>query len=206
MNTDTPTMIHLDQPISVQVLDERAVIPRRVYPDDVGVNITPIGVFKQLRNDTWLLNTGLAISPPKGTYLDLVGRSSVSKTPVHIANAFGVMEPKYRGDFLIAVTPKVGVDLETFDPESLITGLPIAQIVLRPFLTADVEVVDKLDETERGDGGFGSTDEKLKQDAQASALARKADASGRLSGSESSTSAMPSTDTSCNTSSISCSE
>ena len=90
----------------------------------------------------------------------MVGRSSISKTDIFVANAFGVIDEPYRGELMIAVTPKAGVDLESFDPESLITGKPLVQMVLRPLVVSDVAVVGSLDATERGAGGFGSTDDK----------------------------------------------
>ncbi len=152
--------MHLKEKIKVERLREDAVTPFRAHPEDIGMDITPTHVFKQIRKDTWLLGTGLAMKAPDGYYLDLVGRSSISKSPVMVANAFGVMDPTYTGDFMIAVTPKIGVDLETFDPETLITGKPLAQIVIREAIYADTEEVDKLDATERGDGGFGHTDNK----------------------------------------------
>ncbi|MCP4528652.1 MAG: hypothetical protein GY833_22460 [Aestuariibacter sp.] len=149
----------------VKLLHPDAVVPARAHPTDVGLNLTPISVYKQLRNDTWLLGTGVAIKPPVGFYYDLAGRSSISKTELMVANACGYIDETYRGDLLIAVTPKVGVDLKTFNPEMLL-GNAIAQLVLRPLIiTKDPVVVDELDETVRGDGGFGSTDELLKQKA-----------------------------------------
>lgn len=147
----------------VQVLREDAVVPVRAHPTDVGLNLTPIYIYKQVTQDTWLLGTGIAIKPPAGFYYDLAGRSSISKTEVMVANSCGYIDESYRGDLLIAVTPKVGVDLESFKPEDLL-GNAIAQLVLRPLIiTQDPVVVDTLDETERGDGGFGSTDKMLKE-------------------------------------------
>jgi dUTP pyrophosphatase len=150
----------LSEKIQVQRLTKDGILPTRGHPDDTGIDITPTRVFKQLRCDTWLLGTDIAIKPPTGTYIDLVGRSSISKTEVFVANAFGVMDLTYRGEFFIAITPKIGVDLATFDPQSLITGKPLVQGILRDVILADIEEVDKLDDTERGDGGFGSTDKK----------------------------------------------
>ena len=113
--------------------------------------------------DAWLLGTGIAIKPPAGFYYDLAGRSSISKTEVMVANSCGYIDESYRGDLLIAVTPKVGVDLASFNPEDLL-GKAIAQLVLRPLIiTQDPVIVETLDETERGDGSFGSTDKMLKE-------------------------------------------
>jgi dUTP pyrophosphatase len=158
MNITNDRAIYLDDTIDVLRLDKESILPVRAAPEESGADITPISLFKQLRPDTWLLGTGLAIKPPKGTYIDMVGRSSISKTPVFISNAVGVMDTTFRGEFLIAVTLKNSNDIATFDPKELINGLPLAQIVLRPLLIAKIREVTVLDETARGTGGFGSTD------------------------------------------------
>jgi dUTP pyrophosphatase len=150
--------MHLEDEILVKVLRDDAVPPFRKNAEDIGMDITPTHVFKKVTNDTWLLGTGLAMKPPKGYYLDMLGRSSISKSPVMVANAVGVMDPIYTGEYLIAVTPKLGVDLESFDPKSLITGKPLAQIVVREAIYAKIKIVKDLEETSRGDGNFGHTD------------------------------------------------
>lgn len=149
------------QPLSVKLLDvDAAVIPFRAHASDTGLDITPIAVRKQLRADTWLLGTGIAVKPPLGFYIDMVGRSSISKTDVTLANSVGIIDEQYRGELMMAVTVKAGVDLTTFDPQSLITGKPLGQLILRPLIVSEVLIVDELDETERGEGGFGHTDTK----------------------------------------------
>lgn len=163
MPTDEWPCFMIGDAPKVQLLHKDAVVPVRAHPTDVGLNVTPIEIYKQVRVDTWLLNTHVAIKPPAGFYYDLAGRSSISKTEVMVANACGYIDESYTGGLLIAVTPKIGVNLEEFDPETLL-GEPLAQLVLRPLIiTQKPVVVDSLDETERGDGGFGSTDEMLKQ-------------------------------------------
>lgn len=158
--TQATPYIKVHEPLLVQVLEFGAVVPTRAHESDTGLDVTPIALRKQLRNDTWLLGTGLAVKPPTGLYIDMVGRSSISKTDVMISNAFGVIDEQYRGELMIAVTLKPGTDPSTFDPTALITGKPLAQLVLRPLLVADVQVTDELDATERGAGGFGHTDTK----------------------------------------------
>lgn len=148
------------EPLSVQLLEEGAVVPTRAHASDTGLDITPIAVRKQLTADTWLLGTGIAIKPPVGFYIDMVGRSSISKTDVIVSNAFGVIDEQYRGELMIAVTVKPGTDLASFNVESLINGKPLVQMILRPLFVSDVQVVSELDATERGDGSFGHTDEK----------------------------------------------
>lgn len=149
------------EPLSVQLLEASAVVPTRAHASDTGLDVTPIAVRKQLRAGTWLLGTGIAVKPPMGFYLDMVGRSSISKTDVQLANGFGVIDEQYRGELLLAVTVKGDVALSTFDPASLLTGKPLGQLILRPLIVSEVSVVDSLDATERGSGNFGHTDDKV---------------------------------------------
>jgi dUTP pyrophosphatase len=168
-NIEPPTLEHpyfkVNEDIQVMRLPEfpNAVIPTRAHADDSGFDITPIRVIEemQVRSDTFYLGTGLVIRPPTGFYLDMGGRSSISKTPVHLANAVGFMEHSYRGEWILAVTVKAGVDLDNFDPQELITGKAMVQGVLRPLIIAGIRTVTAMDKTERGAGGFGHTDDKF---------------------------------------------
>ncbi|MDK1290086.1 dUTP diphosphatase [Pseudoalteromonas umbrosa] len=142
----------------IQLLNDHAVLPERAHPTDTGLDVTPIRVVKQLRADTWLLGCGFAVAPPMGFYFDLVARSSISKTPVMLANAVGIIDESYRGEVMLAVTLKVAEDLATFEPSKLL-GKPLAQLVLRPLIvTPAMQIVESLAQTQRGEGGFGSTD------------------------------------------------
>jgi deoxyuridine 5'-triphosphate nucleotidohydrolase len=131
-----------------------AVTPTRAHPSDVGYDLTAISVFKTLSPCTTLYETGIVVTPPEGYYVEIVPRSSISKTGYVLSNSVGIIDPSYTGSLKIAVT-KVDAYFENLE-------LPFcrAQLVLRKregFLMSEVKEVEA---TERGDGGFGSTDGK----------------------------------------------
>ena len=97
--------------------------------------------------------TGIAIALPSADYVALVfARSGLGiKHGVVPGNCVGVIDSDYRGEIMVGLYNS-GESEYTVQP-----GDRIAQLMVTPVVQADVELVDKLDETERGAGGFGST-------------------------------------------------
>ena len=128
-----------------------AVTPAREHESDVGYDLTALEVYKKMGHNTWLYETGIKVKPPTGYYIEIVPRSSISKTGYMLANSVGTIDPHYRGTLKIA--------LVKVDPEAGSLELPfcLCQIVMRKAHYGTVQIVDELDETDRGDGGFGST-------------------------------------------------
>ncbi|MGN0361227.1 MAG: dUTP diphosphatase [Bilifractor sp.] len=101
---------------------------------------------------TVMVNTGLAMEIPDGYFGAVFARSGLAaKESLRPANCVGVVDSDYRGPFMIAVHN----DGET--PRVVTPGERIAQLVILPYLAADFEETDTLSETDRGEGGFGST-------------------------------------------------
>lgn len=97
--------------------------------------------------------TGIAIALPSPDYVALVFvRSGMGfRHGIGLSNGVGVIDSDYRGEISVGLVNLSGEDY-TVRP-----GDRIAQLMVTPVVQADVELVDKLDETERGAGGFGST-------------------------------------------------
>ena len=96
--------------------------------------------------------TGLAMALPVGYEAQIRPRSGLaSKHGLTLPNAPGTIDADYRGEILI---PLINHGRESF---TITHGLRIAQMVIAPVMQASVIEVDALDETERGDRGFGST-------------------------------------------------
>jgi deoxyuridine 5'-triphosphate nucleotidohydrolase len=131
-----------------------AVTPTRAHPSDVGYDLTAISVFKTLSPCTTLYETGIIVIPPEGYYVEIVPRSSISKTGYVLSNSVGIIDPSYTGSLKIALT-KVDAYFENLP-------LPFcrAQLVLRKREGFLMNEVTEVETTERGDGGFGSTDRK----------------------------------------------
>jgi len=82
---------------------------------------------------------------------DLVPRSSICKTPLRMSNSIGIIDQGYRGNIIGTVDNMSSKDY------TLKSGTRIFQIVMPDRGPIDIEIVDKLTETERGENGFGST-------------------------------------------------
>lgn len=100
-----------------------------------------------------VIPTGLAIALPSADFVALVfARSGLGiKHGVAPANCVGVIDSDYRGEVMVGLQNS-GKEDYTVSP-----GDRIAQLMITPVVQAQVRLVDELDETERGAGGFGST-------------------------------------------------
>jgi len=99
-----------------------------------------------------LIPTGIAMALPAGYEGQVRPRSGLAvKFGVTVLNAPGTIDADYRGEVMV---PLINLGSDDFVIEH---GLRIAQLIVAPFQQADFKVVDTLDDTERGDGGFGST-------------------------------------------------
>ena len=105
--------------------------------------------------ETRLIHTGIALEIPSG-YVGLVyARSGLAtKRGLAPANKVGVIDSDYRGEIMVALYNQSGKE------QSICDGERIAQIVFTPYATAEFELCDELEDTARGDGGFGSTGRK----------------------------------------------
>ena len=98
------------------------------------------------------IGTGLTVALPEGTFGAIFARSGLAtKEGLRPANCVGVIDSDYRGECIVSVHNDSGVE------RTVRTGERIAQLVLLPFLPMEFEEVDALEDTERGDSGFGST-------------------------------------------------
>ena len=103
-------------------------------------------------SETKFIGTGLAMEIPEG-YVGLVyARSGLAcKRGLAPANKVGVVDSDYRGEIKVALHNH-GKEAQTVEK-----GERIAQMVIAPYLSVNYEEADALSETERGEGGFGST-------------------------------------------------
>lgn len=134
------------------VVEEGAQAPFYAHEGDAGMDL-------RINEDVWLqpmerrlVGTGLRVAIPEGCVGDVRPRSGLaSKTGVTVINTPGTIDSPYRGELGITL-----VNLSK-KPVMLRKGDRVAQLVVTEFVRCDVVVVDSLDETVRGEGGFGST-------------------------------------------------
>lgn len=140
-------------------LSEDAVIPSYAHEGDAGLDLTATSFTQEFDKSGKLVlcyHTGVAVEIPEG-YVGLVFmRSSVAKKSVSLVNAVGVIDSGYTGEILCKFKITTDALPTIYQP-----GEKCAQLVIVPYLKADkITVVEELTDTERGEGGFGSTDNK----------------------------------------------
>ena len=140
--------------LKIKKLDDRAVIPTYGTIDSAGADLYAIldNEVEIKPGETMVINTGLAMAIPRG-YVGLIyARSSLgTKKGLAPANKVGVIDADYRGEVKVVLFNQSN-SVQTISPNER-----IAQIVITPFIQVNFEETDELDETERGEGGFGST-------------------------------------------------
>lgn len=140
--------------IQVKKLRENAVLPTRGSASAAGydlyacldeaVEIAPGASAK--------IGTGLAIAVPEGYFGAIFARSGLAaKEGLRPANCVGVADSDYRGEYMVVLHNDSRL------PRTVVPGERIAQLVVMPYLAVEFEVTDRLDDTARGAGGFGST-------------------------------------------------
>ena len=143
--------------IKVKKLNENAIIPTYGTEFSAGADLyaLPGETVTIEPHKTVMIHTGLAMELPEGYAGLIFARSGLaSKRGLAPANKVGVVDPDYRGEFMVALHN------HTDEPREVEGGERIAQLVIVPFIQGSFETVEELSDTERGEGGFGSTGKK----------------------------------------------
>lgn len=141
--------------VKFKKLSPKAVTPTYAKEGDAGLDVTCIGYQIDKENNYIEYFTGLALELPKG-YVGLIfPRSSVSKTDLRLANCVGVVDSGYRGE--ITFRYKFRKDAFFASLKRYQEGDRIGQLVILPYPQIELEEIEKLAESERGSGGYGST-------------------------------------------------
>lgn len=117
---------------------------------DAGYDLSIIFLLREI-DGVHYFDTGISVEPPNGYYFELVGRSSIAKTGWMLANNIGIIDASYRGTIIV---PLIKVN-----PEANELDLPkkLVQLIPRQLILMEGIEVQTLDNTSRGDGGFGSS-------------------------------------------------
>lgn len=149
------TTEEFDMKITFKKLDERAAIPSRATSGSAGMDICacldePVILAP---GEIKLIPTGLTAAVDEDDVALLIyPRSGLSsRYGISLANCVGVVDSDYRGAWFV---PLINHGKEPFTIEH---GMRIAQLIPTRILMPDIEVSDVLPDTERGDGGFGSS-------------------------------------------------
>ncbi len=134
--------------VKIKKLHPKAVIPNYAKIGDAGMDL----VITEIKGENSLdisYGFGISMEIPEGFMGLVFPRSSIRKTDLILSNSVGVIDSGYRGE-IQATFKKTG--LHKYE-----IGERGAQIIIIPHPTIEFEEVEELNNTERGEGGFGST-------------------------------------------------
>lgn len=140
--------------IKLKKLNEKAILPTTGSEKAAGYDLYACinESLEILPHQTAKIGTGIAMALPDGYFGAVYARSGLAtKQGLRPANCVGVIDSDYRGEYIVA--------LHNDSDETRIVNNEdrIAQLVVMPYLSFEIKQVEELDETARGEGGFGST-------------------------------------------------
>ena len=139
--------------ILLRRLDEQVPLPSYAHPGDAGADLTTTVDVVLQPGERAMVPTGISIALPTG-YVALVHPRSglAARCGISIVNAPGTVDAGYRGEIKVLL-----INLDPAEPVKLVRGDRIAQLVVQKFEHALFVEVDRLPESRRGEGGYGST-------------------------------------------------
>jgi dUTP pyrophosphatase len=131
------------------VLDPGALMPARAHKADAGLDLHSTIDVIVYPGDSATINTGVHMEIPVGYVGMLKSKSGLNVK--HNITSEGVIDSGYTGSICVKLYNHGNCAV------SINRGQKISQLVLLPIITPDLELVESLEKTERGNGGFGST-------------------------------------------------
>ena len=132
------------------MLDKGAFMPVRAHLTDAGLDLrTPIDVTVP-KGGSVSIDTGVHVELPKGYYGKLESKSGLN-VKHGVVSLGGTIDEPYRGS-IVAKLYNFGNEDYQFN-----AGDKVVQMVIQPYIAPDLQIVDSLDETDRGSDGFGSS-------------------------------------------------
>ena len=143
--------------IKIKKVYEDVFVPTRGSEQAAGYDLhAHLGGFEECEikpSATMKIGTGIAAELPEGYFGAVFARSGLAaKKGLRPANCVGVIDSDYRGEIIVALHN------DSEEPRIIQNCDRIAQLVILPYLNVTFKEVSILEETERGSGGFGSTD------------------------------------------------
>jgi len=121
------------------------------YEGDAGLDLYVLEELEFLPGETHLIKLGISCQPINGKAYYLFPRSSISKTPLRMSNSIGLIDGGYRGEIMASC------DNIKNEPYIIKKGQRLFQLVATDSSPISYKIVDLLENTSRGEGGFGST-------------------------------------------------
>ena len=140
--------------VNIKKLHPDAVIPTYAKEGDAGMDLVATSIISETHTQI-TYGLGVALEIPNGFVGLVFPRSSIRKTRLQLSNSVGVIDSGYRGE-LQATFNKITTTLENQKNDYKV-GDRVAQIMIIPHPSIDFQEVEYLSNTQRGEGGFGST-------------------------------------------------
>ncbi len=138
--------------LKVKKLTEDAILPHYAHPGDAGADLFANVNLEIAPGESAMVKTGISMELPPSTEAQVRPRSGLAaKKQITVLNTPGTIDEGYRGEVCVIL---INHSKEIFTIEK---GMKIAQMVVKPVITVEVEEVNELSDTSRGTGGFGST-------------------------------------------------
>jgi dUTP pyrophosphatase len=138
--------------VKIKKLHVDAVIPAYSKPGDAGMDLTAVSATQDQYGNV-VYGIGLAIEIPEGHVGLLFPRSSNSKTDLYLTNHVGVVDSGYRGEIMFKFRPIDGL----LNAKVFQVGERVGQLLIIPYPQIELVESAELSDSERGEGGFGST-------------------------------------------------
>lgn len=138
--------------MKIKKLNERAIVPSKGSQYSAGYDLYSTEDVIIQPHTTAIIDIGWAIEIPIGYFGGIFARSGLAtRQGLRPANCVGVIDSDYRGPV------KVALHNDTDEAKVVYALDRIAQLIILPYFNVDFNIVDELDDTNRGEGGFGST-------------------------------------------------
>jgi len=142
--------------VKIKKLHPNAVVPQYAKTGDAGMDLVATSILSNTTFDV-TYGMGIALEIPEGFVGLIFPRSSIRKTDLALTNCVGVVDSGYRGELQATFKKVYGKNDVRIDETDYKVGDRIAQIIILPYPQIEFTEVEELSNTERGDGGFGST-------------------------------------------------
>lgn len=140
--------------VKIKRLKDTAKLPTKAHPTDAGYDLYAEWREIEMADGLATYGTGIAVEIPQG-YVGLVfPRSSICKKHLSLSNAVGVIDSGYRGEIMAKFNI---IKDEGCGPQLYNVGDRIAQFIIIPYPEIEFVEVDTLAESDRGEGGYGSS-------------------------------------------------
>jgi dUTP pyrophosphatase len=133
-----------------KLLRDKASMPCIGTEHSAGIDLRLSSIIKS-DHGVFTLGLGVAVEIPENHFGMLAVRSSIGAKGLTMTNSVGIIDSDYRGELMMKCTFKHrGYDFPAM-------GERIAQLIVIPYLKSEIEIVEELNDTVRGVGGYGST-------------------------------------------------